>query len=156
MFLWRMWCTNLATTENSLAQVHLGRKLPDDLILSDDTYRLDTETTVSALRDIVTQCLAPAKIHQLCEQVKAAHEQEVDWKTAARKLSSVLTKTEQKDVQEAFEGEDERLLPPGRSAWRLSNAVSWLAGKVENPERKLELERLAGQVIDTTAVVKAA
>lgn len=148
MFLWRVWCTNLCTTENSLAQVHLGRKLPDDLILSDKTYKLDTETTVSALRDIVGQCLGAPKINALCAAVEKAHEEEVDWKKASGRLSSVLTKGEQAQVQESFEGDDVQMLPAGKSTWRLSNAVSLLAGKAENPERKLELERLAGQVID--------
>jgi hypothetical protein len=149
VFLWRIWCTNLCTCENSLAQVHLGRKLPDNLALSEETYRLDTETTVSALKDIVGQCLGPPKIKALCAAVKEAHEDEVDWSAASRKLSSVLTKAEQKAVQDAFEGKDVQTLPPGKTKWRLSNAVSLLAGNAEAPERTLELERLAGQIIDT-------
>jgi len=42
---------------------------------------------------------------------------------------------------------DVELLPAGNTSWRLSNAVSWLAGQVEDGERRLELEKVAGQLV---------
>ena len=35
----------------------------------------------------------------------------------------------------------------GNSMWRLSNAISWVAGKPEDAERKLEINKVAGQVL---------
>ena len=46
--IWRLWCTNKATLEDSLAQVHLGRQLGDDIEFSRRTYDLDTKASVSA------------------------------------------------------------------------------------------------------------
>ena len=50
-------------------------------------------------------------------------------------------------VRDAFEGDDVINLPAKKSVWRASNAVSWIAGKVEDQDRRLELQRFAGQVI---------
>ena len=41
------------------------------------------------------------------------------------------------------------LLPKSaaHAVWRLSNAVSWVAGKTEDAERKLEISKVAGQIL---------
>jgi hypothetical protein len=31
--------------------------------------------------------------------------------------------------------------------WRLSNAISWVAGQTDDPERKLDLQKIAGSVL---------
>jgi hypothetical protein len=50
-FALRVVCLNGMTREKVLKQVHLGTQLHEDLELSERTYRLDTATSVSALRD---------------------------------------------------------------------------------------------------------
>jgi hypothetical protein len=150
-FIYRMWCSNGATLEDVLSQVHLGRQLGDDIELSQETYRLDTKTSVSALRDIVRGTLGPAKVESLLGTIKAAHEAKIDWKHASGKLQKSLTKGELKAAQEAFDSNDVVNLPEEKTMWRVSNALSWLAGKAESEDRKLELQRLAGQVLDGRA-----
>ena len=54
-------------------------------------------------------------------------------------------------VEDAFESEDVINLPAGKSVWRASNAISWIAGRTEDPDRKLELERIAGEVLNGKA-----
>jgi hypothetical protein len=39
-------------------------------------------------------------------------------------------------------------MPAGNSMWRLSNAISWVAGTTEDAERKLEINKVAGQVLN--------
>jgi hypothetical protein len=39
-------------------------------------------------------------------------------------------------------------MPAGNSMWRLSNAISWVAGKTEHAERKLEISKVAGQILN--------
>jgi hypothetical protein len=148
MFIWRLWCTNLATMEDSLAQVHLGRQLGDDIEFSQRTYALDTKTSVSALKDIVKGLLNPAKVNTLLETIKAADAKKVEWKNVKTQLAKKLLKAEMKLVEDAFESEDVINLPAGRSAWRVSNAVSWIAGKVEDADRKLDLQRVAGELVN--------
>lgn len=152
-FFNRLWCTNLAMTEDGISQVHLGRVLSDDIAFSQRTYELDTEAMASAIRDVVAHIFSPDNIMKRMEAVKAAAE-EVDGADIAKVLkglsgksgTSGLTKTEATAVTEKYNSADVALLPPGQSKWRLSNAISLIAQEVEDGERQLELEALAGKI----------
>lgn len=147
-FILRVWCLNGATMENALAQVHLGRGISDDIELSAQTYRLDTKASISALRDVVGNVLAPQKVAALCAGIQQAHENKVDWKNVKAGLAKSLLKGEMAAAEAAFNSPDVVNLPAGNTMWRVSNALSWIAGSTEDADRKLELQRLAGQVID--------
>ena len=147
-FLFRLWCLNGATMEDALAQVHLGGKIGDDVELSQRTYELDTRTQVSALRDVVRGVLAPAKVDTLLAAIKQAHEKQVEWRNVGPALAKKLLKGELAEAKAMFEGDDVVNLPPVKSMWRASNAISWIAGKTEDVDRKLELQRLAGELVD--------
>jgi hypothetical protein len=146
-FMLRVACLNGATMENSLAQVHLGGRLGEDIELSQRTYELDTRTSISALRDVVRGVLAPRKIKQLCAGIQRAHEHKVEWKHINSAIAKKLLKGELQAAKEIFESDDIVNLPAGNTTWRASNALSWIAGKVDNPDRKLELQKLAGQLV---------
>ena len=73
LFMLRMICTNLASAEDMLRQVHLGKRLAENLEFSEKTYRLDTQTMASAVGDIVGNVLAPATTERYCEAIKAAN-----------------------------------------------------------------------------------
>jgi hypothetical protein len=146
--IWRLWCTNKATMEDSLAQVHLGGRLGDDIEFSDRTYRLDTEASISALNDTVKGVLGPTKVNTLLAAIRSAHAENVDWAKLKPTLLKKLLKGEMKTVEDAFLGDDVQNLPPGKTTWRASNALSWLAGATKDPDRKLELERVAGEILN--------
>ena len=146
-FIFRLWCSNGATMENSLAQVHLGGRLSDDIEFSRNTYQLDTRTSVSALGDVIDATLGERKVVALLEGIKAAHEKGVEWKSVKSGLQKKLLKSELKAAEDAFNSDDVINLPEGKSLWRASNAVSWLAGKEEDADRKLELQRVAGEIL---------
>ena len=38
-------------------------------------------------------------------------------------------------------------MPAGQTRWRLAQAVSWIAGKTEDEERRLDLMRVAGNLV---------
>lgn len=147
-FIYRLWCLNGATMEDALSQVHLGGRLADDIAFSNRTYELDTKTSISALKDIVRGTLSAPKVESLLVGIKAAHEKKVDWKTMRTKLAKKLLANEIKAVEAAYESEDVVMLPEGKNLWRVSNALSWIAGKTEDADRRLELQRFAGEVIN--------
>jgi hypothetical protein len=147
-FILRLWCLNGATMENALAQVHIGRQLGDDIEFSRRTYDLDTRASVSALKDVVQNVLGPAKVNALLQGIRAADEKKIEWKSLRTGLAKRLLKEELRAAEAAFESQDVINLPPGQSAWRASNAISWIAGQAKEPERRLELERLAGEVLN--------
>ncbi len=146
-FIFRLTCLNGATMEDVLAQVHLGSRVTEDVEYSDRTYRLDTAAQVSALHDVVRNTLGPKNVNNLLDVIKAANEKEVEWKNVTSKLGKRLLKEELRAVRDAFESEDVINLPPQKSLWRVSNAVSWIAGKTEDEDRRLDLQRLAGEVM---------
>lgn len=146
-FILRLTCLNGATMEDALAQVHLGRQLSDDIEFSRRTYALDTRASVSALKDVVKGTLGPARVNMLLEGIKAADEKKVEWKNLRTNLARRLLKGELQAVEAAYESEDVINLPAGKSLWRASNAVSWIAGHTDDNDRRLELERIAGEVL---------
>lgn len=156
-FIYRLWCLNGATMEDSLSQVHLGGRLGDDIQFSQKTYELDTKTSVSALKDIVKSVLGEDKVRAQLEGIKVAHEKKVDWKRLRTTLAKKLLASEIKAVEQSYQSEDVIMLPPGENMWRVSNAISWIAGRTDDADRKLELQRLAGEVVNgkTDAAIAA-
>ena len=61
-------------------------------------------------------------------------------------LRKALQKHEADSVVEADNSADTVNMPAGNSMWRLSNAISWVAGKAEHAER--ELEQGGGQILN--------
>jgi hypothetical protein len=148
MFLLRLVCLNGMVGANQLKQVHLGGRLSEDLKLSQKTYELDTKTMVSATSDIVRAALNPRAIETQLETIRRAAEPTHKLNTQWAAIGKALTKTETGKVREAFDGPDTINLPPGNTAWRLSNALSWVANAEKVPaERKLELQELAGKIV---------
>lgn len=148
-FALRPWCTNFAIMDECLRQVHLGKRLSEDVTYSQRTYELDTQTVASAVSDIIEMELSPDKINSYQMAVREAHEQELDPRSAMAALKKRLTNSELSAVTEAFNSPDVVNLPPGQTAWRMSNAISWVAGQTDPPERKLHLMQLAGTYLKT-------
>jgi len=145
-FALRVVCLNGAVAENALRQVHLGARLHDDIELSAQTYRLDTLANASALRDVVRATLGPKGRDRLLGKIQQAHDTTfsgAQLATATRRLPKATAKT----IADAFTGNDVVNLPPGNTAWRASNAISWVARATEDAEARLDLERLAGAVM---------
>lgn len=146
-FVLRLVCLNGMIGMNHTRQVHLGGRLQDsDIEYSSRTYAYDTRTMVSATRDVVRGALSEKAIERQLDAVRAAHEQPTTWAQAFRRVSKQLTKSEAEATRVAFEGPDVVNLPPGLTDWRFSNALSWVANSAEDPERKAELQELAGKV----------
>jgi hypothetical protein len=150
-YLLRIWCTNLAITEETMRQVHLGKRLDDNLIYSQRTYELDAKTTVSALKDVVRLQLDSRSLTNRMEAVRTAAASEVNTTSARELLKKALNKGEAEAALNAFNSPDVYNLPAGNNTWRLSNAISWIAGQTEDAERKLELMRVAGEVLPKAA-----
>jgi serine/threonine protein kinase len=145
-FALRVVCLNGMTRENLLKQVHLGARLSEEIEFSDRTHRLDTAASVSALRDVVRGALGSASRDRMIENVRAAHDRAMS-KTQLSTATRTLPKQVQKSVVDAFESPDVINLPEGNTAWRASNAISWVARHTEDAEMRLDLERAAGALV---------
>ena len=78
---------------------------------------------------MVRGVLGPAKVGVLLETIKQADAKKVEWKNVKTALAKRLLKGEMQEVQAAFESEDVVNLPAGKTAWRASNAVSWIVNE---------------------------
>ena len=150
-YLLRIWCSNLAITQEEMRQVHLGKRLDDAMLYSNRTYELDARTTVSALKDVINGQLDAASLRRRMEAVRHANEQEVNPQKAKETFRRLLQKGESEAAQQAFDSPDTYNLPAGNTNWRLSNAISWIAGQTKDTERKLDLMKIAGEVLPKAA-----
>lgn len=100
-FLLNGACLNGMVRESVMKQVHLGSKLPDNLALSDETYRLDTQTTVSAVKDLTKGLFSRDNLMQRAIEIQGASEIEVDFNHELKRLTKDggLLKTEGKEVE---------------------------------------------------------
>ena len=143
----RIWCDNLHIFEESLRQIHLGKRLADDILYSRQTYELDTKTTVSALNDMIAAQINREGIQKRMELVTAASQKAVDPAQAQKMLKEMLGTAKAQEVIDAYKSADIEMLPAGNDVWRLSNAISWVAGKETDGEKRLDLMKLAGRVL---------
>jgi hypothetical protein len=148
MFVMRTWCTNYASMESILREIHLGSRLDENMAWSDKTYRLDTQRSTSMLDDALKSALSPDKVNTMNALIAKADEEKVSPTQVNDYLKKNLTKGLAEQVKEAFASADIENLPPGQNKWRLSNALSWIAGKVEDKEQALDLQQLAGKVLE--------
>jgi hypothetical protein len=80
-------------------------------------------------------------------QIREANGQAVGSDAIEGFLRTRTNKGEAQAITEKFASADIVELPPGQTAWRLSNAISWLAKQTENNRRRMELERVAGEAL---------
>jgi hypothetical protein len=147
LFMLRVWCSNMALLNENLRQVHLGKRLADNIEFSQKTYELDTQTQVSAVKDIIRGSLSPDKINESVALIGKALDEKISPKNAWEALPKQgLLKGEVAKVREIFNDGGVEELPPGTTVARLSNAISWFA-KEQKPERRIELEAVAGNIL---------
>lgn len=152
LFFIRVLCANGMIGDDVFRKIHLGGRLDEDIQFSAATYKADTETILSATKDVVKHALEPANVHARLDVIKAAAAKQINAaeKLEALRKASKLTKEEMRGISESFNSAEVELMPPGNSAWRLSNAISLFAQGAD-PGRALELEALAGEVAELNA-----
>lgn len=149
----------MSVLEDSLSRVHIGSIIEEsDLELSEEAMAKEVDAQVTMIRDVVRQQLSPDPVNRLCDAIRIAHETQVPWHRIKAELGKILQKKELENVEELLKrGSDdiEDLPPPGITAngdpiptrWWASNVVGWMADKEQNPDRKTDLQHLAGSVL---------
>lgn len=149
-FLLNGACLNGMVRESVMKQVHLGSKLPDSLALSDKTYALDTQTTVSAVRDLTRGLYSRDTIMQKALEIQGASEVEVDFEHELKRLQSngSILKAEQQQVEKLLMKNDpEDGVQGGATLWKLTQAITAHAREV-SPERARELHEISGNLLN--------
>ena len=149
-FLLNGACLNGMVRESVMKQVHLGSKLPDNLAISQRTYELDTQTTVSAVRDLTKGLFSRETIERKAFEIQGASEIDVDLENEIIKLtkSGALLKQEGKEVEKLLMKNDpEDGVQGGATLWKLTQAITAHARNL-SPERSRELHEISGTLMN--------
>lgn len=149
-FLLNGACLNGMVRESVMKQVHLGSRLPDSLALSERTYKLDTETTVSAVRDLTRGLYSKDTIMQKALEIQGASEIEVDFDKELRKLQQggAILKAEQQAVEKLLMNNNpDDGVTGSATLWKLTQAITAHAREV-SPERARELHEISGNLLN--------
>ena len=153
-FLLNGVCLNGMVRESVMKQVHLGAKLPDSLHLSNETYRLDTAATVSAVRDITRGLFGREALMQKAIEIQGASEIDVDFAAELKALTqrAVLLKDEAKGVEKLLmDNNPNDGLEGGATLWKLTQAITAHARDLE-PARTRELHELSGALLNRVKI----
>lgn len=153
-FLLNGACLNGMVRESVMKQVHLGSKLPDNLALSQQTYELDTKTTVSAVKDLTKGLFSKDNLMAKAIEIQGASEVEVDFTKELKRLTSNggLLKQEGKEVEKILmRNNPEDGVQGGATLWKLTQAITAHAREL-SPERSRELHELSGQLLNRVSV----
>lgn len=149
-FLLNGACLNGMVRESVMKQVHLGSKLPDNLAISQRTYELDTQTTVSAVRDLTKGLFSREALERKAYEIQGASEIDVDFENEIKKLtkSGALLKQEGKEVEKLLMKNDpEDGVQGGSTLWKLTQAITAHAREL-SPERSRELHEISGALMN--------
>lgn len=147
-------CLNGMVRESVMRQVHLGSKLPDSLALSERTYQLDTQTTVSAVRDLTRGLYSKDTIMQKALEIQGASEVEVDLDKELKKLQAngSILKAEQQAVEKLLMNNNpDDGVTGGATLWKLTQAITAHAREV-SPERSRELHEISGNLLNRVKI----
>jgi hypothetical protein len=157
MTLWRVASATSTVLDQTISRIHIGSVIEEsDLELSEDTLRKEVIAQQGAIGDAVKEQLSERVVTKLVEAVRVAHEEKIPWSKLKTQLSRFLGKADVESVQNLLDGKGETIidLPPisfegserVANLWWAASVVGNIANKVDDLERKLELQREAGKL----------
>ena len=153
-FLLNGACLNGMVRESVMRQVHLGAKLPDSMALSQKTYELDTQTTVSAVSDLTKGLYSRNTLMQKAVEIQEAAEVDVDFDKELRQLvqRGALLKNEGREVEKLLMNNNpDDGVTGGATLWKLTQGSTAFA-RAQQPERCRELHEISGQLLNRVKV----
>lgn len=148
-FLLNGACLNGMVRESVMRQVHLGSKLPDSLAISQRTYELDTQTTVSAVTDLTVGLFSKDNLMRKAYEIQGASAMEVDLDNEIKRLTrdGGLLKSEGEEVQKILMKNDPNDgVQGGSTLWKLTQAITAHARDL-SPERARDLHEISGALL---------
>ncbi len=153
-FLLNGACLNGMVRESVMRQIHLGGRLPESLSLSQKTYELDTQTTVSAVSDLTKGLYSKDTIMQKAIEIQGASEIDVDFDRELKNLvqKGALLKNEGREVEKLLMNNNPDDGVTGRATlWKLTQGITAFA-REQQPERCRELHEISGQLMNRVKI----
>lgn len=145
-----------AIMEESYSRVHLGGVVRDsDMRLSDEVAAKEIDTVAAAIKDAVSQALAPASVKKLCDVIAQAHQEEIPWDKLKSQLARLLSREHVDKLQTFIDQPITDLPPPGMdqhgrplaSKWWAAAAVALLAEHETDQGKRADMKLAAGTFI---------
>ncbi len=154
--MWMPKGDRFTVLDQALSRVHIGSVIEDsDIELSEETATKEAEVQALAVRDSVAIQLSKESVEKVLKAVELAHTEDIPWHRIKGNLAKYIGKKEIEDLQSALKNEILDLPPVRRvggelygTKWWACNALSWLAGKESDPEKKLDLQHAAGSFLE--------
>jgi hypothetical protein len=154
--VWNPQGNRFSVLDQVLSRVHIGSVIEDsDIELSEETAKKECEAQASAIKDAVLKQLSPESIDRLLDAIRRAHEEQIPWDKLKAHLSRFISKVEVENLQKMLEEESYDLPPirhdvdgPVPTKWWAANALSFLAEKATDAEKKLDLQHAAGSFLE--------
>jgi hypothetical protein len=159
--IWRAGSATSSVLDEVFGKVHIGSVIEDsDLEISDDTAKKEVVAQQGAIRDAVIQQLQEKTIERLLKAIRLAFEEEVPWSRLRPQLAKFLSKADQDWMEGLVKGSATNIidLPPIHrtfpddlatpNIYWASACIGALADKSEDPDKKLELQKEAGRLLE--------
>jgi hypothetical protein len=147
-FMMKCWCVNGAVSNSAMRRIHSGKRIPDDMRVSDNTAYHDTEFHAGLVYDSMLDILEVPNIQSKIAGLQKASDNKIEFDAMMKglpkrgmlkeeivELTSVVTNGSYDD---GVEGEN--------TMYKLSQGISAIA-RDKDGRRKRELQELAGQLI---------
>jgi len=148
LFALMVQCMNGIVGESKLAERHLGGRIPDDIEISEETYKKDTAAKASLVTDVMKQIYTPDVQNGLISKIQGASATRINIVKEVEKLPKIgLTIDESKTVGKLLmENDPANGLAGEPTMWKLVQGLTAMARDAE-PERKRSLELIASGML---------
>lgn len=148
-FKMQAMCMNGWVNESIIREIHLGKRLPDNIQLSEETYRYDTLTKAGIVKDAMKVLVNPQNRLVEANQIQRAGKVLVDVDREVKLLPKIgMREEEAKALNIVMLGNDPKDGVVGEpTLWKLAQAVSVVARNSESEDRKRDLQTIVGKII---------
>jgi hypothetical protein len=148
-----------AVLESRLKKIHLGAVISEEEIeLSEETLAKESETHISAVKDMVTDVFSETSITRSLKLVELSITRKLSWNQVLGQVKELLHQDEVSSMHEMLLGTKGGIvdLPPvtvndkgdpEANAWWTAAALGVIASRVEDVDRRAGIQELAGRVL---------
>ena len=156
--VWRVATSTSSVLDETFGRVHLGSIIEDaDIDMSEETAKKEVEALRSAIKDAVNVQFSQKTVDRLMGALRAAHDAQIPWSKLKGQLKGILSKLDIEWLQSSldsgsgivdlpsvsFSADGERV----PNLYWAASAISALASKTDDEDKKLELQKEAGKLL---------
>lgn len=155
MFMLQVVCLNGMCSEVKMREVHLGSRLPDDVTMSDRTFKYDTLTQAGVVKDTVNSLMTRDSINRYANKISKASNTDVDYDKEFVQLNKAgMLKGEVENAKKILQANrrEDGIIGEGSTLWKLIQSIGRVANTSEDKARQRELEEVSGNLLEKVKI----